>query len=64
MPGMDGWAVASEIRRRWPEVKIVLITGYAVSPETVEFHRDLVNKVVLKPIRFDDISAALSQVLS
>ncbi|HET9533465.1 MAG TPA: ATP-binding protein, partial [Blastocatellia bacterium] len=64
MPGMDGWAVASEIRRRWPEVKIVLITGYAITPETVEFHRDLVNKVILKPIRFDDISATLGQVLS
>jgi PAS domain S-box-containing protein len=64
MPEMDGWAVASEIRRRWPEVKIVLITGYAITPETVEFHRDLVNKVILKPIRFDDISATLGQVLS
>jgi PAS domain S-box-containing protein len=64
MPEMDGWAVASEIRRRWPAVKIVLITGYAVPPETVNHHRDLVNEVIFKPIRFDDISATLNQVLS
>jgi PAS domain S-box-containing protein len=64
MPEMDGWAVASEIRRRWADVKIVLITGFPVSAETVEHHRGLVNKVILKPIQFDDISAALSQVLS
>jgi CheY-like chemotaxis protein len=64
MPEMDGWAVAGEIRRRWPSVKIVLITGYAVPTETINHHRDLVNEVVFKPIRFDDISATLSQVLS
>ncbi|HEX8184093.1 MAG TPA: ATP-binding protein, partial [Blastocatellia bacterium] len=64
MPEMDGWAVASEIRRRWPAVKIVMITGYAVPPETVNRHRNLVNEVISKPIRFDDISATLSHVLS
>jgi PAS domain S-box-containing protein len=64
MPGMDGWAVAGEVRRRWPDVKIVLMTGYAVAPETVRQHRTLVNKVIVKPIRLEDISAALSQVLS
>jgi PAS domain S-box-containing protein len=64
MPEMDGWAVASEIRRRWPAVKIVLITGHAVPVETVNHHRDLVNEVIFKPIRFDDISATLGHVLS
>jgi DNA-binding NtrC family response regulator len=64
MPEMDGWAVASEIRRRWPAIKIVLITGHAVPAETINHHRDLVNEVIFKPIRFDDISATLGQVLS
>jgi PAS domain S-box-containing protein len=64
MPEMDGWAVAGEIRRRWPAIKIVLITGHAVPAETINHHRDLVNEVIFKPIRFDDISATLSQVLS
>ena len=64
MPEMDGWAVAGEIRRNWPEVKIVLITGYALGPETIKHRRALVNEVIFKPIRFDDISATLSQVLS
>ena len=64
MPEMDGWAVAGEIRRNWPDVKIVLITGYALGPETIKHRRALVNEVIFKPIRFDDISATLSQVLS
>ncbi|MEK6406268.1 MAG: GAF domain-containing protein [Acidobacteriota bacterium] len=64
MPEMDGWAVASEVRRRWPDVKVVLITGHAVSAETVDDNRDLVSEVIFKPILFDDLSSTLSQVLS
>ena len=64
MPGMDGWAVASEVRRRWPEIKVVLITGYAVPRGTVDTNRELVSEVILKPIRFDDLSSTLRQVLA
>lgn len=64
MPEMDGWAVAGEVRRRWPGVKVVLITGYAVPQETVDSNRELVSEVIFKPIRFDDLSSALSQALS
>ena len=64
MPEMDGWAVASEVRRRWPEVKVVLITGHAVSAETVDTNRELVSEVMFKPIRFDDLNSALSHALA
>jgi CheY-like chemotaxis protein len=63
MPGMDGWAVAAEIRRRWPHVKVVLATGFALTPEVLEPRRSLVDAVVVKPIRIDDITATLSRVL-
>jgi len=64
MPEMDGWAVASEVRRRWPHMKVVMITGFAVPPETVDSNRELVSEVIFKPIRFDDLSLTLSNVLS
>jgi PAS domain S-box-containing protein len=64
MPEMDGWAVASEIRRRWPKVKIVLITGYALPPDILTHQRELIDEVIYKPIRFDDISATLHEVLA
>jgi PAS domain S-box-containing protein len=64
MPEMDGWAVAGEVRRRWPDVKVVLITGHSVPPETVDNNRDLVSEVMFKPIRLDDLSSTMSQVLS
>jgi CheY-like chemotaxis protein len=64
MPEMDGWAVASEVRRRWPGTKVVLITGHALAPETVDNNRGLVSEVIFKPVRFDDLNSTLSQVLS
>jgi len=64
MPGMDGWAVASEVHRRWPFIKVVLITGYTVLPGMIDNNRELVSEVIFKPIRFDDLSSTLSQVFS
>lgn len=64
MPEIDGWAVANEIRRRWPKVKTVLMTGYAVSPETIEHYHHLVDHVIIKPIRFEDINSALCKVIN
>ena len=64
LPEMDGWAVASEVHRRWPGVKVVLITGHAVPPEMVASNRELVSEVIFKPIRFDDLSSTMSHVLS
>jgi DNA-binding NtrC family response regulator len=29
MPGMDGLSVLKEIKARWPEIEVVIITGYA-----------------------------------
>ena len=64
MPEMDGWAVAGEVRRRWPETKIVLTTGYALPPTIVSNNSHLIDGAVFKPVRFDDLSAALGQALS
>jgi PAS domain S-box-containing protein len=63
MPEMDGWTLANEIRRGWPSVKIVLVTGYGVAPDTVTYYRELVDEVVFKPIRFEDISAKLNELV-
>jgi DNA-binding NtrC family response regulator len=64
LPEMDGWTLATEISRGWPSVKIVLVTGYGVPPETVRHYRELVHDVVFKPIRPEDITSALTNVLN
>ena len=63
MPEMDGFAVADEIRRRWPETKIVLVTGY-ILPAHLGSERELVDAVVTKPVKLDDLTNALGEILS
>ena len=63
MPEMDGWSVASEIRRRWPSVKIVLTSGFALTPEIITENERIVDRVIFKPVCMEDINATVRQVL-
>jgi PAS domain S-box-containing protein len=63
MPGMDGWAVASEVRRRWPEIKIVLVTGYGSKDTIFEENRRLLNELIFKPVRMEELSLKINQVI-
>jgi CheY-like chemotaxis protein len=64
MPEMDGWAVAREIRDRWPSLKIVLITGFALTQDVVAQNAGLVDKVIFKPTRLDEISMTIAHILA
>ena len=55
MPHMDGMAVLLEMRRRAPDVKVLLMTGNTdVDGESAEI------SVLLKPFDLDTVLAALS----
>jgi CheY-like chemotaxis protein len=55
MPEMDGVEVAREIRRRWPSMSIVLVTGYGKGTESIDGDRDLFNGIIAKPFDFSQI---------
>jgi CheY-like chemotaxis protein len=61
MPGMDGWETAREIRKRWPQMSIVLVTGYG--PGTVPPSDNLVDGIIGKPFDFAQVSQTLDEVL-
>jgi two-component system cell cycle sensor histidine kinase/response regulator CckA len=63
MPEMDGWAVASEVRRRWPDIKIVLITGYSSKDCLFEENHSLLNDMISKPVRLEELSLKINQVI-
>ncbi len=62
MPEMDGWETAREIRKRWPEMNIVLVTGYGPGtlPPVGEDH--LVNAIIGKPFDFAQVIKAIAEV--
>src|SRR5687768_16780856 len=50
MPGWTGTQLAAEVRRRWPAIRFVLVTGVDEHADVVAARRDgLLDEVVGKP---------------
>jgi PAS domain S-box-containing protein len=64
MPEMNGWQTACEIRRIWPDMKIVLVTGYGVGTEPPPGEERLVDAIIGKPFDFTQVSEAINLVVS
>jgi PAS domain S-box-containing protein len=62
MPEMDGWEVAREIRRRWPQMSIVLVTGYGKGTAPPTGEKNLINGVIGKPFDFAQVSETIAKI--
>jgi CheY-like chemotaxis protein len=62
MPEMDGWETAREIRKRCPEIKIVLVTGYGPGTRPPTGEDDLVDAIIGKPFDFNQVSRTITEV--
>ena len=49
MPGMDGYQLSEEVNKRFPEVKIQLVSGYSDEPTDDAFRLQLYNSILYKP---------------
>jgi CheY-like chemotaxis protein len=50
MPRMNGWALAREIKARYPTMRIGLITGYGETGPRDPLERSVVDFVLTKPL--------------
>lgn len=64
MPVMDGIALAEETAERYPDTKILLMTGFAEQRERADNLNKIVVDVVSKPFALPDIRAAVAQALA
>lgn len=64
MPEMDGWETTREIRRRWPEMNIVLVTGYGTGTIPPESEDKLVDGIIGKPFDFAQISQTIMTIMA
>ena len=60
MPEMDGWETARLIRKDWPGVKIVLVTGYGPTTTPPPGEEDLVDAIIGKPFDFTQVGSTLN----
>ncbi len=61
MPGMNGLELAAQVRRAWPGIPVLFMTGY--SDERM-FSSDTPEMVLLKPFRLHDLEAFVARALS
>ncbi len=59
MPGTSGIDLAAEINKRWPDLPVLLATGY--SEQAAQRAQSL--PIILKPYSASDLSAALAQAV-
>jgi len=64
MPEMDGWETSREIRKRRPDMNIVLVTGYGTGTLPPPGEDRLVNGIIGKPFDFSQISQTITSVLA
>lgn len=62
MPDIDGWAVATAVRQRWKNSKVILLTGYGSQIENIEEHKYLIDGILAKPISMDDLNKTINDL--
>ena len=53
--------MAQEIRRRWPQMSIVLVTGYGKGVEARNGDKALFNGIIGKPFDFSQVIETIAQ---
>ena len=59
MPGMTGTELAAQIRRDWPDLPIVIATGYAELPAEAELNLPR----LLKPYRQQELAELVARMV-
>ncbi len=62
MPGVDGISVLDQLRQRYPEVKVLVITGYAKQYQK-ELDRLKPEAVKLKPVSLEELTVSVEELL-
>ena len=59
MPGMDGIETLKEIKKRFPLVEVIMLTGHGATETAVEGMKTGAFDYLLKPADFNDLAAKL-----
>ncbi|HEX7175931.1 MAG TPA: GAF domain-containing protein [Pyrinomonadaceae bacterium] len=63
MPGMDGWELAREVRRRRHRARICIVTGYGkdTAPPDADGEQSPADAVIGKPFNFEQVEETLAR---
>ncbi|MCW5751897.1 MAG: response regulator [Alphaproteobacteria bacterium] len=64
MPELDGIALALKAGKTWPDMAILLMTGYAAERQRAHNLDALVHEVLAKPFELSELAAAAARALA
>jgi CheY-like chemotaxis protein len=64
MPGLDGIALALKVAKEYPNVRILLMTGYAAERQRAHNLDALIHRVIPKPFSLQEICRVVNEVLA
>lgn len=64
MPGMDGIALALKVARERPDLRILLMSGYAAERQRAYNLDELIHRVIPKPFTLREICDAVDDTLA
>ena len=62
MDGMDGMDLLQELRKRWPDTKVIMITGYATVKTAVAAMRQGADQYLGKPVNLTKLRAHVDEL--
>jgi signal transduction histidine kinase/DNA-binding response OmpR family regulator len=63
MPGLSGWDVARLVHQRWPDLPVILLTGWGRDVTAAQLRQHGVAASLAKPAELPQLRAALARVL-
>ena len=62
MPGTDGLTLLGEIRQRWPELPVMMVTAYGDEERRRKASERGAAEFITKPVDFDVLKQQLQQL--
>ena len=63
MPGMDGIALALKVARDYPDLPVLLMTGYSAERQRAHNLDELICRVLVKPFSLQRVCDTMAEVL-
>lgn len=64
MPGLDGIALALKATKDWPDMSILLMTGFAAERQRAHNLEALIHRVLTKPFSMAELKEAVDETLA
>jgi len=64
MPGISGWQVAEQVKKRNPKMPVVLVSGWSIQQDDARLRESKVDFILQKPCTLNDFEEMVERALS